>query len=147
MNLCNACGPKWVAQESLPLERQEREHLERRHKILKKDKADYAAKFTGMASVIVGDPSFDLRTQRYLNDVQADIDAVASEIRRRETLAQSGSTCPKCDRAVQEDFVKCPYCGHELKATLACPHCGKGIKSDFEMCPYCGGALGGAVLE
>jgi RNA polymerase subunit RPABC4/transcription elongation factor Spt4 len=43
--------------------------------------------------------------------------------------------CHACGGAIEKDFVVCPTCGAELKAS--CPSCGKTVSPDWKMCPYC----------
>jgi RNA polymerase subunit RPABC4/transcription elongation factor Spt4 len=45
-------------------------------------------------------------------------------------------TCPGCQHRVEDDFVICPYCHHQLR--LRCTSCGRLNDPDWEVCPYCG---------
>lgn len=45
-------------------------------------------------------------------------------------------TCPGCQRRVEEDFIICPHCYHQLR--LRCVNCGRLNDPDWEVCPYCG---------
>ncbi|SHH95690.1 double zinc ribbon domain-containing protein [Clostridium grantii] len=42
---------------------------------------------------------------------------------------------PKLWKSVDNEYVKCPYCGKMLKGT--CSKCGKAVNPDWESCPYC----------
>lgn len=44
--------------------------------------------------------------------------------------------CPQCGRAIEPDFILCPYCHSSLKT--ACSECGRLLKTSWEICPYCG---------
>lgn len=72
-------------------------------------------------------------------------------LRPKETLAQAYEraleeeallrdieeqpACPRCQRAVEEDWQVCPYCREPLKTP--CPHCGKLLAFSWVICPYC----------
>lgn len=43
--------------------------------------------------------------------------------------------CGNCLSLLEEDFVVCPKCGHELKS--ACSNCGKPVEDDWIICPHC----------
>jgi len=45
-------------------------------------------------------------------------------------------TCPSCQRRIEESFVLCPYCKHQLRDT--CLNCGELVDLDWVVCPYCG---------
>lgn len=47
----------------------------------------------------------------------------------------SDGSCPSCERPVNETFLACPHCAHELK-TL-CPECSKPTNLDWAICPHC----------
>lgn len=44
--------------------------------------------------------------------------------------------CPGCQRAIREDFVLCPYCRMEVRAS--CPECSRTVRLSWVLCPYCG---------
>ncbi|MDW8026802.1 MAG: zinc ribbon domain-containing protein [Armatimonadota bacterium] len=50
-----------------------------------------------------------------------------------------GTVCPECGRAVQPDFVACPYCGAALKKR--CPNCERRVRGNWRYCPNCGASL------
>jgi type IV pilus assembly protein PilB len=57
----------------------------------------------------------------------------------RVTLSDTGGQdrlCSKCRNPVGEDFVKCPFCQHDLKIT--CTRCGAWQEEDWASCPKCG---------
>jgi len=45
-------------------------------------------------------------------------------------------TCPSCQRRIEESFVLCPYCEHQLRDT--CLNCGELVDLDWVVCPHCG---------
>lgn len=45
------------------------------------------------------------------------------------------SACPNCKRAVQADFLICPYCRTQLKRP--CRRCGQPLLALWKACPYC----------
>lgn len=45
-------------------------------------------------------------------------------------------TCPSCQRRIEESFVLCPYCKHQLRDT--CLNCGELVDLDWVVCPHCG---------
>ncbi len=57
---------------------------------------------------------------------------------RRKRCAQP--QCPACGGAVEEVFLRCPFCGTALKRH--CPACHRVIGADFRFCPYCSAATG-----
>lgn len=44
--------------------------------------------------------------------------------------------CPRCQRAVQADFLLCPYCRAALREP--CSACGRALELSWSACPYCG---------
>jgi RNA polymerase subunit RPABC4/transcription elongation factor Spt4 len=58
------------------------------------------------------------------------------EIQAREAqLARDYDTCPSCFKAVEKDFLICPYCMKKLRKS--CVECGKALKLNWQVCPYC----------
>ncbi|SHI61893.1 Double zinc ribbon [Clostridium cavendishii DSM 21758] len=47
--------------------------------------------------------------------------------------------CLNCGKAVNEDFLNCPYCGYKLKND--CPSCNSPISPTWNVCPKCGKKL------
>jgi RNA polymerase subunit RPABC4/transcription elongation factor Spt4 len=45
-------------------------------------------------------------------------------------------SCPACQRAVEADFVACPYCRMTLR--VACDDCGRPMSPAWVICAYCG---------
>lgn len=45
------------------------------------------------------------------------------------------SSCPDCRRAVESEFILCPYCRATLRSE--CPECGVMLAEDWAACPYC----------
>ncbi len=45
--------------------------------------------------------------------------------------------CPKCGKALNDDFEFCPYCGYKIEKR-ACPKCLTIYEDDFTHCPKCG---------
>ncbi len=61
-------------------------------------------------------------------------------IRREQELSQARAggpvaSCPNCGKAVEKNFVVCPYCQTQLKK--ACPSCGEKVQEEWVVCPYC----------
>lgn len=57
-----------------------------------------------------------------------------AEALMRDTPGQA--TCPKCERAVREDFLLCPHCRKSLRDP--CQGCGRGLELSWSACPFCG---------
>jgi hypothetical protein len=56
-----------------------------------------------------------------------------------ELTAQHMVTTPRCSgcgRAVQEEFVRCPYCATTIRER--CESCDRLLLSGWILCPYCG---------
>lgn len=67
-----------------------------------------------------------------------------------------GIRCPKCNRTISENAIKCPHCGHAVGpdhsedkvvggvvlregfATKKCPFCAESIQAEARKCRYCG---------
>ena len=45
----------------------------------------------------------------------------------------------KCDKVLQEEWKRCPFCGLELE--LKCYNCNQKVEAGWLMCPYCGEKL------
>lgn len=45
-------------------------------------------------------------------------------------------SCPACRRAIEAEFVACPYCRMTLR--VACAECGRPMGSAWVICAYCG---------
>ncbi|MFO7696931.1 MAG: zinc ribbon domain-containing protein [Anaerolineae bacterium] len=56
-------------------------------------------------------------------------EAVLQDLRDRRT-------CPSCQRRVEDSFVLCPYCEHQLR--FKCVNCGELLEPNWKICPYCG---------
>lgn len=57
----------------------------------------------------------------------------------RVTLADTSGEdklCSKCRNPISDDFIKCPFCQHELK--VSCRRCGTLQQEDWASCPKCG---------
>jgi type IV pilus assembly protein PilB len=66
----------------------------------------------------------------------------------RVTLTDQGGEdklCSKCRNPVGDDFIKCPFCQHELKTS--CMRCGTLQQDDWASCPKCGLSRADAALE
>jgi type IV pilus assembly protein PilB len=66
----------------------------------------------------------------------------------RVTLADTDGEdklCSKCRNPIGEDFIKCPFCQHELKTS--CPSCGTLQQEGWASCPKCGLTRENANLE
>jgi type IV pilus assembly protein PilB len=46
-----------------------------------------------------------------------------------------GNICSRCGRALEEDFLACPYCGNRI--TELCQNCQKPLMPEWVICPYC----------
>jgi len=72
-------------------------------------------------------------------------------LRPRETLAQSYDrqleeeallrditarrACPSCQAVTEPDWLICPQCHTQLRAT--CAECGRPLELNWKVCPYC----------
>lgn len=56
----------------------------------------------------------------------------------RVTLADNSEDqlCSRCRNPINEDFIKCPFCQHDLK--ISCRRCGTLQQEDWASCPKCG---------
>jgi len=45
------------------------------------------------------------------------------------------NACPNCHKAIENDFIVCPYC--QIKLKNVCPSCGKPTQTGWAVCPYC----------
>ena len=48
---------------------------------------------------------------------------------------RSQPSCPECRRAVDAEFILCPYCRATLRSE--CKECGVLLAEDWAACPYC----------
>lgn len=73
-------------------------------------------------------------------ELLADVRERELEIRAKErSISGSEAICPECGKAVDRDFLVCPYCMKKLKNP--CPHCEKPLMPSWPVCPYCRGAI------
>jgi RNA polymerase subunit RPABC4/transcription elongation factor Spt4 len=56
-------------------------------------------------------------------------EAVLQDLRDRRT-------CPSCQRRVEESYILCPHCEHQLR--FKCVNCTELLEPDWKICPYCG---------
>lgn len=86
----------------------------------------FAAKENGMETL----KDFSLRLVR---DGITDLDEVM-----RVTMTDEGqeSVCPNCRNAIEETFIKCPFCQVDLKKM--CPGCEREVEEGWKACPTCG---------
>ncbi|MCK5146875.1 zinc-ribbon domain-containing protein [bacterium] len=54
-------------------------------------------------------------------------------------LSIQSAACSSCNKAVDDGFVYCPYCGHKMQSE--CSSCGKPASPDWKVCPHCGAGL------
>jgi len=45
------------------------------------------------------------------------------------------STCFKCHKKIEEDYIYCPHCKEQLKKR--CENCGSMMDICWRRCPYC----------
>lgn len=72
-----------------------------------------------------------LRPQETLEEAaerRLEFQALAAESQRR--------SCPRCYRAVGEDFVRCPYCANQLG--VRCDACSRIVEDSWVACAFCG---------
>lgn len=50
--------------------------------------------------------------------------------------ASGDEQCPKCEGAIDQDFLYCPSCAQKVKNS--CWHCNHIYLSRYVVCPYCG---------
>jgi RNA polymerase subunit RPABC4/transcription elongation factor Spt4 len=82
--------------------------------------------FFGIALYLIVRPSETL-AEAYERDLERE--AMRSEL-------QSLAPCPTCRRAVERDFLVCPYCRTVVRE--ACVNCRKLLILEWRHCPYCG---------
>lgn len=70
-----------------------------------------------------------------LEKVKAGITSISEVARVIEVEEQLQTLCRKCAKAVNIDFVACPYCGTPVG--LRCKSCGKANQPGWIVCPYC----------
>lgn len=51
------------------------------------------------------------------------------------------STCPKCNKQLEEGTKYCDTCGAQIFETIFCPNCGEQTSSEFAFCQKCGAAI------
>lgn len=76
-----------------------------------------------------------LRPSEYLSDVRER----ELEMRAMEQELMVLRSCPTCGELIRPDFVACPSCRRQLRAT--CPGCDKVLEPSWKLCPYCGQEL------
>lgn len=81
--------------------------------------------FVGIALYLLVRPSMTL-DEAYEHELERE--AIRSEL---HLLAP----CPTCRRAVERDFVVCPYCRTVVREE--CVNCRKLLASEWRHCPYC----------
>lgn len=69
----------------------------------------------------------ETRTEAYERRLEA-------EALMRDTPERS--TCSKCDRPVNEEYLLCPHCRTSLRDP--CLGCGRALELTWTACPYCG---------
>lgn len=72
-----------------------------------------------------------LRPQEMLTDAynrKLEEQAFLQEIQKQEA-------CPDCRRAVDANFIACPYCRAQLRSE--CESCGEFLSPKWVACPYC----------
>lgn len=55
---------------------------------------------------------------------------------RLNQIAADRPACPRCDVAVDPDWLRCPYCATWF--ALECEACGEWSAAGLEVCPFCG---------
>jgi RNA polymerase subunit RPABC4/transcription elongation factor Spt4 len=76
-----------------------------------------------------------LRPAEYLADVQER----ELEMRAMEQELLVLRSCPSCGELIRPDFVACPSCCRQLRAS--CPSCERVLEPSWKLCPYCGHEL------
>ncbi len=76
-----------------------------------------------------------LRPAEYLAEVQER----ELEMRAMEQELLVLRSCPSCGELIRPDFVACPNCRRQLRAS--CPNCEKVLEPSWKLCPYCGQEL------
>ena len=58
------------------------------------------------------------------------------EIRMKEIQLQvEAESCPSCYKAVEREFLLCPYCMKKLRKP--CIECQRPLRLSWQVCPYC----------
>lgn len=73
-----------------------------------------------------------LRPPEYLAEVQER----ELEMRAMEQDLLVLRSCPSCGELIRPDFVACPSCRRQLRAS--CPECERVLEPSWKLCPYCG---------
>jgi hypothetical protein len=66
------------------------------------------------------------------------IERLQEQLFARELSAVS--SCSRCRRRVEDDFLMCPYCREQLR--MPCDTCGHAIAKTWDACAYCGELTG-----
>jgi len=67
--------------------------------------------------------------------VKAGITAAEELLRVLTEVYDTRTLCPGCRGVVAIEFEACPHCG--LRLNHACPKCSRALQSDWVFCPYC----------
>ena len=51
------------------------------------------------------------------------------------------TTCPKCNKELEDGARFCVACGAQIFETIFCPNCGEQTSSEFAFCQKCGAAI------
>lgn len=51
------------------------------------------------------------------------------------------TTCPKCNKELEEGAKFCDACGAQIFETIFCPNCGEQTSTEFAFCQKCGAAI------
>ncbi len=73
-----------------------------------------------------------LRPAEFLAEVQER----ELEMRAMEQELLVLRSCPSCGELIRPDFVACPNCRRQLRAS--CPSCDRVLEPSWKICPYCG---------
>ena len=94
--------------------------------------------FIGALTYFIIRPPVTLEEQRIL-----ELEEVV--LRSEDEGDTSSRPCPSCGRAIEHDFVVCPYCRTQF--SRRCASCSRNLRLGWSVCPYCAEEVGTSRLS
>lgn len=73
--------------------------------------------------------------EKYYWEIEDNLDSFSEVVEERIKQKDQKSNCYKCNKAIWQDFMFCPYCKQKLNRE--CKSCNKLIYIWWEICPFC----------